>query len=518
MENQIEMPSQDFLNELKCDKPYTSRMLDILYDWIYEVAKMFKFQKCFGLAVSIINIYCYLSNNVNTKNLQLVGSASLHLASVFFYDMPGEMADYVYIMSGAFAGEQIQDMIIDIINTLKGVLIRPYGNLFTNDKSMLSIITLSQFIPHLIIYKPSMIVETARYLTTGQYKIYSPNELRPICDQLTSTINSGVKSSLTNLKKFALECQPLVKFTCFKDQAVYKSLTFKYNNAWHIGAHKKEQILGQGTFGKVQKIKSQCGLDMVVKISVEQDNNEVTFNEIAILLNLSNPYIIKLCQFEIQWDKSKLYLPLAQGTLRESVDTKMIKNNFTKYMIQITTGVQACHQHDIIHRDLKPQNIVYHEATDSYLLIDFGLSVPYASFRGNLSPDLAGTLWWKAPEVLLGDSHYTIKIDIWALGVIFYFMVTGQDPFKGMDEEGMLIRIFDSLETPNELTWPGVTSLPDWSQKFNGQYSLPITEKIGKAKLQLILGKYYNIIMSCLTLNPNQRITADELLIMLNQL
>jgi serine/threonine protein kinase len=261
----------------------------------------------------------------------------------------------------------------------------------------------------------------------------------------------------------------------------------------------------------VTKIKQQCGTELVKKKSIQPDNNEATILEIASLKLLNNQYVVPLCGFDIEWGKSTLYLPLGHGTLLERVKNKTFNQNYlTKYMIQMTTGLQSCHHHDMIHRDMKPHNIVYIENEDAYKLIDFGLTVPYASTRAGLIPWSAATLWWRAPEALLDDAHYNYKIDVWALGVIFYFMVTSTNIFEGNSEIDMLHKIFKIFGTPNDVTWPGVTNLPEWSNKFppwvdNKQFFIPKNQ-------------YYDVIIACLTLDPNKRATTDEVLVMLNQL
>jgi tRNA A-37 threonylcarbamoyl transferase component Bud32 len=516
LENEVEMPQEDYINETNEGKrEVTFKMRAILLDWIYEVAgkQHFNILEAFGLTVNLIDLFCsqYV---VKKTELQLVGVCCLHLACTVILEQQPEIADYIFMTNGTYTKKQMENMLMLIFTTLKGVLIRPIAELYTTNQQIKDLITLSYLRYELIIYKPSMIAEAARYLITGQYKIYTAGELSRICNLIHTTVHQSLKSSLNNFRQLGENVLPTIKYTCFTDQHVYKKLAFKYNHSWHIGTYTKISTLGQGAYGKVRKIKQACGTELVMKTNIQKDNNEATMLEISSLKLLNNQYIVPLCGFDIEWNKSTLYLPLGQGTLDKTLD----KNKLTQYMIQITKGVKACHDNDVIHRDLKPQNIVYFEKDDVYKLIDFGLSVPYASFRQHLMPDVAATLWWRAPEALLGDPHYTTKIDIWALGCIFYFMVTGTNPFTKCDETQMMTNILINLSYNLDETWPEAKTLPDWYPSYLKVVNTKESLAKNQNNLQAVLNQYYNVIINCLTLNPKNRPTADDVLVMLNQL
>jgi serine/threonine protein kinase len=72
------------------------------------------------------------------------------------------------------------------------------------------------------------------------------------------------------------------------------------------------------------------------------------------------------------------------------------------------------------------------------------------------------TLWYRAPEILLGSKHYATPVDIWSVGCIFAEMVNGRPLFPGDSEIDELFRVFRYLGTPNEEVWPGVSNLPDF--------------------------------------------------------
>ena len=76
------------------------------------------------------------------------------------------------------------------------------------------------------------------------------------------------------------------------------------------------------------------------------------------------------------------------------------------------------------------------------------------------------TLWYRAPEILLGGKQYSVPVDIWSVGTIIPEMVTGQPLFPGDSEIDELFKIFRLLGTPNESIWQGVQQLPDFKAEF----------------------------------------------------
>ena len=106
-------------------------------------------------------------------------------------------------------------------------------------------------------------------------------------------------------------------------------------------------------------------------------------------------------------------------------------------------------------------------------LADFGLARTYSIPVRPYSEEVV-TLWYRAPEILLGSFDYSTPIDIWSIGCIFAEMVTKRPLFAGDSELDQLYRIFRILGTPNEDTWPGVTKLRDYKSTFPNWPSNPI--------------------------------------------
>ena len=143
-----------------------------------------------------------------------------------------------------------------------------------------------------------------------------------------------------------------------------------------------------------------------------------------------------------------------------------------KFMFQLLSGISECHMRRIIHRDLKPANLLIDKG-EVLKIADFGLARTFSLPVRPYSREVV-TLWYRAPEILLGATEYSTGIDIWAIGCIFVEMVTKKPLFAGDSDIDQLYRIFRVLGTPNEQNWPGVSNLRDYKNSFPNYPTNPI--------------------------------------------
>lgn len=142
------------------------------------------------------------------------------------------------------------------------------------------------------------------------------------------------------------------------------------------------------------------------------------------------------------------------------------------YMHMLLNGIAHCHERYILHRDLKPENILIGSEDGELKIADFGLGKGFSSPNSNLT-DLVVTLWYRAPELIFGARQYGGAIDIWSLGCIFAELMLRVPIWQGKTEMDQLRLIFGTLGTPNEVSWPGVTSLPFYVE-FKSQPKFPL--------------------------------------------
>jgi cyclin-dependent kinase len=235
--------------------------------------------------------------------------------------------------------------------------------------------------------------------------------------------------------------------------------------------YEKLEKCGEGTYGVVYKAQDASGEIYALKtIRLESEDEGIpstAIREIALLKELQHPNIVKLCDVIHTERKLTLVFEYLDQDLKKLLDTcdGGLEPAMTKsYLLQLLNGIAYCHQHRVLHRDLKPQNLLINK--DGKLkLADFGLArafgIPVRSYTHEVV-----TLWYRAPDVLMGSRNYSTPVDIWSIGCIFAEIVNGRPIFPGNTDTDQLQKIFKVLGTPNEVSWPTIAELPDWKTDF----------------------------------------------------
>mmetsp|Transcript_19866 Transcript_19866/g.27545 ORF Transcript_19866/g.27545 Transcript_19866/m.27545 type:complete len:310 (-) Transcript_19866:271-1200(-) len=238
--------------------------------------------------------------------------------------------------------------------------------------------------------------------------------------------------------------------------------------------------IGEGTYGKVYKARCKRTGNIVAlkktRMEMEEEGvSSTTLREVSLLhmLNESN-FIVKLLSVEqvMENDRSMLYLVFEylEADLKKYMDmtgkgpaNALPKETVKHLMYQLISGVAHCHQHGILHRDLKPQNVLVDHDTLTLKIADLGLGRAFTLPMKSYTHEVV-TLWYRAPEVLLGGTHYSTPVDVWAIGCIFAELAHKRPLFPGDSELQQLLHIFKILGTPNEEVWPGLSELKDWHE------------------------------------------------------
>ncbi|KAL0051829.1 hypothetical protein WJX82_002742 [Trebouxia sp. C0006] len=310
--------------------------------------------------------------------------------------------------------------------------------------------------------------------------------------------------------------------------------------------YEKVEKIGEGTYGVVYRARDRnTGVTIALKkIRLEQEEEGVpstAIREISLLKELQHNNVVRL-EDVVHSDK-KLYLVFEYldldlkkhmdshpnfGANHQLVKVKPVPVACTRpsrgktaanmqhlpnmaltasvtlqyYLYQMLQGIAYCHSHRVLHRDLKPQNLLLDRQNNSLKLADFGLArafgIPVRAYTHEVV-----TLWYRAPEILLGAKHYSTPVDVWSLGCIFAEMINMKPLFPGDSEIDELFKIFRVLGTPHEGTWPGVSQFADFKDTFPKWDRLPWRDMVPSLEP---LG--LDLLSQMLRYEPQKRITA----------
>lgn len=122
------------------------------------------------------------------------------------------------------------------------------------------------------------------------------------------------------------------------------------------------------------------------------------------------------------------------------------------------------------------------------------------------------TLWYRAPELLLGATEYSTPVDLWSVGCIFAEIVSKRALFDGDSEQDQIRKIFRLMGTPNEDVWPGVSTLPNFAGIQWTQHQKQDLRSIIKYMDQVLDDSGMDLLYKLLTYDPTQRISAIKAL------
>ena len=177
--------------------------------------------------------------------------------------------------------------------------------------------------------------------------------------------------------------------------------------------------------------------------------------EIEILRTVDHPNVVKI--YETYMDETHFYIVMEYCEGGELFDHIMDGGKFSeqdaaKIISKVIGALQHMHELNICHRDLKPENIILERNTNNVKIIDFGLSTIVK--EKDLSTRV-GTPYYVAPEVLRGK--YSMKCDMWSVGVIMYTMLCGYPPFHGEDSIAIFKQILKGDVNFFENDWKDVS-------------------------------------------------------------
>ena len=244
----------------------------------------------------------------------------------------------------------------------------------------------------------------------------------------------------------------------------------------------KYAILGfisSGTYGRVYKAQSKDSegrIHAIKKFKPDKEGDVVTYTgisqsairEIALNREISHENVVALKEVVLE-DKS-IYMVFDYAehdflqlihhhsqSLRTAISLPVLKS----LTFQLLNGLLYLHACHIIHRDLKPANILI-TSNGVVKIGDLGLArLTYAPLQPLFTGDkVVVTIWYRAPELLLGAKHYNKAVDLWAVGCVVAELASLRPIFKGEEakldskknvpfQKDQIMRIFEILGTPD---------------------------------------------------------------------
>jgi len=207
------------------------------------------------------------------------------------------------------------------------------------------------------------------------------------------------------------------------------------------------KVIGSGQFGDVYKARKLDTNEFIAFKSIQLDLfdnvarlHEMADNETQILAKINNPNVVKFIEIiKTNTHIYTVYELCTGGTLEELLDQKryLPEKDALQIFRQVLNGFRPLVQFNIMHRDIKPSNIIFHNNIAK--IGDFGFSKPLTS-SFEVTETMVGSPIYMAPEILKGQS-YSIKADIYSMGVMLYEVLFGRAPYEDVNIPGLLNKI-----------------------------------------------------------------------------
>ncbi|XP_032811665.1 cyclin-dependent kinase-like 4 [Petromyzon marinus] len=279
--------------------------------------------------------------------------------------------------------------------------------------------------------------------------------------------------------------------------------------------YEKLRKIGEGSYGVVFKCRSRdSGKIVAVKMFVESEDDpvikKIAMREIRMLKTLKHPNLVNMLEVFRRKRRLHLVFEFCDHTVLNELHRYphgIPESQVKSYIWQILQAVAYCHRHNCIHRDVKPENILI-TRQGVIKLCDFGFARILTS-PGDEYTDYVATRWYRAPELLVGDTQYGPPVDVWAVGCVFAEMLTGNALWPGRSD---LDQIYLITCTLGDLI-PRHQQAFACNQYFSG-LGIPepdVMEPL-EIKFQSLNSQALSFMMSCLRMEPTARLSCEALL------
>lgn len=272
----------------------------------------------------------------------------------------------------------------------------------------------------------------------------------------------------------------------------------------------------EGSYGVVFRARDKETGDIValkrLKLDEEKHGFPITaLREINALMSCHHDNVVRIREVVVGDTLTQVFVVMDfiehdLKTLLTLMPSPFLQSEIKTLMLQLLSAVAHCHSNWILHRDLKTSNLLMNNR-GTIKVADFGLARRYGDpvGVGGLT-QLVVTLWYRAPEILMGATTYSTAIDMWSVGCIFAELLLKEPLFQAKNEIELLSMIFKLLGPPTSSSWPDYSALP-----LAKTITLPSPQPHQfRQRFHHMTTAGIDLLASLLTYDPEQRISAEE--------
>lgn len=278
-----------------------------------------------------------------------------------------------------------------------------------------------------------------------------------------------------------------------------------------------ESVVGSGTYGKVFKAihvytKNLAALKKI-RMDGEKDGFPVTaVREIKLLQSLKHDNVVSLQEVMVEHNDCFMVFEYLSHDLTGLLNHPTFKLEMAhkKHVgRQLFEGLNYLHRRGVLHRDIKAANILV-SSTGQLKLADFGLA-RFFSKHGKLDyTNRVITIWYRSPELLLGETQYGPAVDIWSAACVMVEIFTRHAIFPGDGGEiNQLDKIYNILGTPTRSEWPGLVDMA-WFELLRPTERKPNT--FAEKYQERLTPDAFELLQAMLMYDPAKRPTAGDVL------
>ncbi|SZF03505.1 unnamed protein product [Blumeria hordei] len=292
---------------------------------------------------------------------------------------------------------------------------------------------------------------------------------------------------------------------------------FKKSDSIYFRKPGNESVVGSGTYGKVFKAVHIYTKKLValkkIRMEGERDGFPVTaVREIKLLQSLKHQNIVNLQEVMVEKNDCFMVFEYLSHDLTGLLNhpTFKLEPAYKKHLaMQLFQGLDYLHRRGVLHRDIKAANILVSNR-GLLKLTDFGLARFYAKRKQLDYTNRVITIWYRSPELLLGETQYGPAVDIWSAACVLVEIFTRHAIFPGDGGEiSQLEKIYAVLGTPNRIDWPGLVDMA-WFELLRPASKKP--NVFSEKYRERLTPQAYELLQEMFQYDPAKRPSACDIL------